>query len=165
MFRLQARGWLLVVLIALLSWCVSPGIGGAAIGIKKSKGQTVYAPAYSFVYYGDKARTFNLTTTLAIRNTDATHAIVLTSVDYYDSNGKLVKNYLKSPLEIPPLASTSYLVEESDVRGGATPSFIVMWKTATEVIAPLIETIMIGAASMQGISFVSPSRVIKESTP
>ncbi|MBD0302236.1 MAG: DUF3124 domain-containing protein [Tolypothrix sp. T3-bin4] len=61
---------------------------------KIAMGQTIYVPVYSHIYHQDQQdqqKIFNLAATLSIRNTDLTKPIIITSVRYYDSNGKLVK--------------------------------------------------------------------------
>ena len=134
----------------------------AAYAIQLWDRQTVYVPVYSHIYYGDRQGFINLTITLSVRNADPTRPITLVAVSYYDSNGKLVRNYLDQPLELAPLAARHFLVKESDASGGDTPCFLVKWKSAVKVNAPLIEGVMIGTASTQGISFVLPGQVIAE---
>jgi len=82
----------------------------AAPEIQLSKGQTVYVPIYSHIYIGDRERPFLFSVTLSIRNTDPDHQITVLSVDYYDSEGKLLKHYLKQPQQLNPMASTRYIV-------------------------------------------------------
>jgi hypothetical protein len=53
---------------------------------------------------------------------------------------------------------TVYVPAYSHIYTGA--NFIVKWKSATEVNPPIIESIMIGAQSSQGISFTSRGRAI-----
>jgi hypothetical protein len=125
-------------------------------------GQTVYVPVYSHIYYESKEKKFNLTATLSIRNTDLDNAIVIKNISYYDNNGKLVQKYLNNAIELPPLASTDFVVEESDSRGGIGANFIVEWIAQKRVSEPIIETVMIGTISNRGISFVSPGKIIKE---
>ena len=59
--------------------------------IDVSKGQRVYVPAYSHIYSGNKERPFLLTVTLSLRNVDPMHQIKITLVDYYETQGKLLK--------------------------------------------------------------------------
>jgi hypothetical protein len=47
------------------------------------------------------------------------------------------------------------------VGGGVGANFIVEWIAEKEVSEPVVEAVMISAASNQGISFVSPGRIIK----
>ncbi|MEL7834680.1 DUF3124 domain-containing protein [Fodinibius sp. Rm-B-1B1-1] len=123
-------------------------------------GATVYVPVYSHIYQRNAQRTFNLTATLSIRNTDLSSSITITRVYYYDSKGTLVQKYLESPKEIMPLSSVSYVVEEDDLRGGVGANFLVIWEAQHSVAQPVIESVMISAAQSQGISFVSEGRII-----
>jgi len=127
-----------------------------------SGGQTVYVPIYSHIYSGLKGRPFSLAATLSIRNTDPKHSITLVSVKFYDSDGKLVKAYLDKPAELKAMASTRYILTEADTSGGSGANFLVKWKSKTKVNPPLIEGVMIGTRSGQGISFVSRGQVINE---
>ena len=127
-----------------------------------SVGQTVYVPIYSHIYSGLKGRPFNLAATLSIRNTDPKHPISLVSVQFYDSEGKLVKEYLKKSVELKAMASTRYILTEADTGGGSGANFLVKWSSKTNVNPPLIEGVMIGTRSGQGISFVSRGQVIDD---
>lgn len=84
---------------------------------KRLTGQTIYVPVYSHIYYGNEKRIFNLAATLSIRNTDLTNPIIISSVRYYDSNGKLVKKYLERPIQLTALASTDFVVDRSETSG------------------------------------------------
>lgn len=127
-----------------------------------SKGQTVYVPIYSHIYSGDREHPFYLAATLSVRNTDPKHAITILSVDYYDSKGKLLRPYLENPIIINPFATTRYIIKESDKSGGSGANFIVKWKSDAKINSPIIESIMIGTKTQQGISFISRGRVIQE---
>ena len=124
-------------------------------------GQTVYVPVYSHIYYLDGSREFNLTATLSIRNTDLDHPIAVTAVRYHDSGGQLVRRYLEQPLQLPPLASQPFVVEEQDKVGGVGANFIVEWESGAVVSPPIIEAVMISTSSTQGISFVSRGQVVR----
>jgi hypothetical protein len=134
----------------------------AQANIELSKGQTVYVPAYSHIYSGDTEYKFLLAVTLSIRNTDPKNALTITSVDYFDTNGKLIKKYIDKPVTLAPMSSTRYVVKESDESGGSGANFIVTWKADQAVHSPIIESVMIGARSQQGISFTSRGQVIQE---
>jgi hypothetical protein len=125
-------------------------------------GQTIYVPAYSSVFTADRAHSFNLAVTLSIRNTDRTHPIVMTSASYYDQDGEVVRDYNTKPLRIAPMASAEFFVKESDTRGGVSASFLVEWVAEQSVSAPLVESVMIGTASTQGVSFTCPGRVLDD---
>lgn len=120
-----------------------------------SRGQLVYVPVYSHVYHGDRERPILLAATVSIRNTDPGHPITLTQADYYDSEGRLIRSYLTQPLTLRPLASTRFVVRESDTKGGSGAHFLVRWQAGAEVNPPIVESVMLGTAIQQGISFSS----------
>ncbi len=124
------------------------------------KGQTVYVPLYSHIYSGNREQPFYLAATLSIRNTDMQHAIRLTVVDYYDSEGNFLKHYLDKTLTINAMATKRYVVPESDKSGGSGAKFIVRWQADKPVVEPLIESVMISTKTQQGISFTSRGRVL-----
>jgi hypothetical protein len=128
----------------------------------RSAGQTVYVPIYSHIYSGDKEHPFLLTAILSIRNTDFIHTIIVDTVEYYDTDGNLLKSYIQKPVQLKPMGSIRYVVAESDKSGGSGAKFIVRWQAVTQVNPPVIEGIMIGAKMQQGISFVSRGQVIHE---
>jgi len=153
------KGWLAGVAMAAAAAVWGAGSAGAEVRI--SKGQTLYVPVYSHVYTGDRALPFNLAATLGIRNTDPAGTVTVTRVDYHDSNGRLVKRFLAGPVTLPPQGSTSFYLKERDTSGGFGAHFIVVWEASREVNEPIVESVMIGARSGQGISFVSPAREIR----
>ncbi len=133
---------------------------------KHVAGQTVYVPIYSHIYHYDrKDDVMNLSATLSIRNTDMANSIIITSVRYYDTKGEFIKQFVQQPVELKALASTDIFIQTNDVRGGLGANFIVEWVANQTVYAPVIEAIMISTASGQGISFVSPGRVLKDYKP
>lgn len=125
------------------------------------KGEVVYVPVYSEIFHTDMSRRVKLSATLSIRNISMDREIIVKVVDYYDTHGKLIRNYLDSPLKLKPLQTISYVVEYKEAEGGTGANFIVEWAAEQEVPEPLIETVMIGGSSSLGISFVSRGRVIK----
>ena len=129
------------------------------------KGQTLYVPVYSHIYWGPKARPFDLACTLSIRNVDTREALTLVAVEYYDTHGKKVKSHLDKPLTLAPLGTKEYYIEEKDARGGSGANFIVRWVSERPVNAPIVECIMIGVEGAQGVSFTSRGRAILEPPP
>lgn len=133
-----------------------------ALTVQRWLSQTIYVPIYSHIYADSrfKDKPFQLTAILSIRNTDLKNSFTLHKVAYYDSHGKLLSHYLKKPLVIGPLASTRYIVPESDTTGGSGAKFIIEWKSDKAVTEPIIEGVMIGTKMQQGISFVTRSQVL-----
>jgi predicted oxidoreductase len=62
---------------------------------------------------------------------------------------------------LAPLASVRYVIGEGDKAGGFGANFIVTWSAGEPVVEPVVESVMIGAYTRQGISFTSRARVIK----
>jgi hypothetical protein len=149
--------FLLILLVGLLA-----PVDLSAEEITLSSGQTLYVPVYSHIYSGVKGRPFDLAATLSLRNTNLQNPITLVSVKYYDSAGKLVEDYLSRPKQLNALVSARYIIPEGDKSGGSGANFIVVWKADRQVNPPIIEAVMIGTHSGQGISFVSKGQVIKE---
>ena len=131
--------------------------------IELSDGQTIYVPAYSHIYSGNKEVEFLLTVTLSIRNIDPMHLIEITLVDYYETQGKLLKKYIDKPVTLKPLESLRYIIPQKDKSGGSGANFIVEWHSDKPVNRPIIESIMIGTQSTQGVSFTSRGREILDS--
>ena len=90
--------------------------------------------------------------------------ITLRGVDYYGTDGTLLKAHLKEPLDLPPLTATSIFIREQDISGGLGASFIVEWEARNLVSTPIVECIMIGTKLGQGISFVNRGKAIKGKT-
>jgi hypothetical protein len=155
-FHLTA--WLLLVLPVFMLVSAHP----AASEIRRLKGQTVYVPVYSHIFHGDRELPSYLTVTLSLRNTDRTHSLTVVSIDYLDTDGKRLRRCLEKEVEVSPMASTSYVVKESDKYGGAGASFLVVWKSEERITEPIIETVMIGVSTQQGISFTSRGEAIEE---
>ncbi len=151
--------------ITLLTAVICLMTQSAVAEMRLFKGQTIYVPVYSHIYSGDREQPFYLAATLSIRNADLKHAITLTAVDYYDSEGKFLKHYLDKPLVLNAMATKRYVVPESDKSGGSGAKFIVRWQSDRPVAEPLIESVMISTKTQQGISFTSRGRVLEAISP
>ena len=124
-------------------------------------GQVIFVPAYSEVFYNNR-NTLDVTITLTIHNTDLEHPIIIKSVRYYDTNGNLVHRYIDQPLQLAPMATNSIVIAGDDKPGGVGANFIVEWVAETGVYEPVVEAIMVNTSGQQGISFMSPGRVISQ---
>ena len=116
--RYEKETLLIVFMLTLLITGIFPGHGSASATVKLLKSQSVYVPIYSHIYHGDKERPFNLAVTLSIRNTDLKQEITLLSVDYFDSDGNLLRNYVQN-IKMKKLATIRYVIKSSDKRGGS----------------------------------------------
>jgi hypothetical protein len=128
----------------------------------KTTGQTVYVPVYSHIYHGNKEAQLLLSVTLSIRNTDPENSISISGVDYYDSQGKLLKHFIQAPVPLGPFGSERYIIPQNDKSGGSGANFIVIWQAEALTNPPIIETIMIGTQSQLGISFTSRGQALQK---
>ncbi len=160
------RSYPIIYLLFLLSiFCFSPTPLHAEEAHGLSAGQSIYVPAYSHIYTGNREQPFLLTVTISIRNIDPVHPIKITAANYFETQGKLLKRYIDTPVTLKPLESLRYIIPEKDTSGGSGANFIVSWKSDRPVNPPIAESIMIGTQSQQGISFTSRGRVIISSKP
>ena len=160
----QKRISMIVVLTTAIMLLAAPSHPAWAEG-HLAKGQKLYVPVYSHIYSGHKERPVYLAVTLSIRNTDPSHPIQVLAADYYDTDGKHIGRYTAKPITLAPMASTRFVVKESDKAGGSGANFIVLWQSETPVNPPLVEGIMVTTASQLGISFITRGVPIVDTTP
>ena len=151
---------LVFALIFFMNSLTLPGWANSEVPL--SSGETIYVSIYSNVFSGPKKLPFQLAAMLSIRNTDPKYPITVLKVDYYDDNGKMIEKYIEKQFELGPFASTHFYVKEYDTRGGPGANFIVKWRSAIKVNRPIIEGIMLGLTSGQGLSFTCPGQPIDE---
>ncbi len=125
-------------------------------------GQRVYVPAYSQVLLNTSGSALELAVTLAIHNTDSQNPLVIRAVSYYNTEGALVRNYISEPVQLPPLATTGFVVSSEDQSGGWGANFIVEWVASQPVYEPIIEAVMVSTRGTHGISLISPGRVLSQ---
>lgn len=133
----------------------------ATESLQPTTGQTVYIPAYSHIYHGNKETPLLLSVTLSIRNIDLKQSLTVSSVNYHETEGALVKQYIKEPIVLGPLGSVRYVVPQKDNTGGSGANFIVEWQSNSPINPPILETVMIGTQSQQAISFTSRGQPIE----
>lgn len=157
----RARGWgdsrpggaiLLALTLGLL---LLPQAVQASDDMTLMSGGRIFVPTYSHILIGDNARPFPLAVTLCLRNTSSSEEVSLVAVDYHDSSGKLLKNYLSGPQSLKAFGSLSFTVAESEKQGGEGAKFLVVWRSARPVPPPIAEAVMIGTSNQQGVSFTS----------
>jgi hypothetical protein len=153
------RIYLVIMIVAFM-----PLSSHAEMDVNKalSHGETVYVSIYSHVLAGPKAKPFPLSSMLVVRNTDPKNEISFLLADYYDTDGKLLERYLKNPIILKPLASTYLYIKEKDLRGGPGANFLVRWHSEKWVNQPIIEGVMLGLSSSQGVSFICPGQILME---
>ncbi len=154
-------GWKKTLCSQLLIVAIFLTIPGSAAAVKLVKGQTIYIPSYANIISGNQR--IVLRANLVVHNADPSRPIDLVRVDHYDTNGRLVENYLQQPLKLPPLGAARIIVKAPRSGDeGAGANFIVQWRAPDRVIEPLVECIMVGAAGTHSYSFSSHGRIIQE---
>jgi len=131
-----------------------------------SQGETVYAPVYSDVQYGNLDGSGNpsrmpLSAMLSIRNTNQAAPITIKSAKYYDSAGKLLREFIEQPKTLAPLESTEVFVEHRDMTGVSGANFLVFWESAAPVNPPIVEVVHGYFFGNQSVAFISPGRPIR----
>lgn len=130
-----------------------------------SKGQTLYVPVYSHISHGNldsrgKPSELLLSSMLSLRNTDLAGSVTITSARYYDTDGKMLREYLPKPLVLGPMGSAELFVEHRDKTGGSGANFVVEWKSDKPVNPPLVEVVNAYFFGTQSVAFTSPGRPI-----
>lgn len=119
--------------------------------------QDVYVPAYSDIYYETEDKKTFLTVILSLRNISFEDTVYFDKIDYYGSNGKLIKEYLDRVLVLRPMESMEYIVEAAEKQGGAGANFVVRYNAAEDIKNhPFIETVMMGNLDNYRFAFSSP---------
>jgi hypothetical protein len=151
----------------VLSICFLASTGGAGLAgdlPPATQGQTVYVPVYSQVLYGNvdgggKPDRWPLSATLSIRNTDPENALTVGSVRYYDTSGKLVREY-PAGNKLGPLGTMEVFVEHKDQSGGSGANFLVVWTADKPINAPIIETVHTYFFGTRAVAFTSPGQAL-----
>ncbi len=117
--------------------------------------ELMYVPIYSDIYVDAQNPNCLLSATLSIRNTSYEDSIFISRIEYFNTSGELVKNYIENPISIPPMATVNYVVERDDDTGGHGANFIVALSAKNNAAKPIIQAVMIGQYSNKGISFVT----------
>jgi len=120
-----------------------------------------YVPVYSSVSMSQGKLRADFSVTLSIHNASEARALVLRRIGYFDTAGKLVESYLKTPVALKPFSTIEVFVPASDVRGGTGANFVVDWAAAGEIAEPVVEALMFGFIGSGHYGFVSQGRPIK----
>lgn len=128
--------------------------------IKTDKHKTIYVPVYSHIYTAEN-KYEQMGITLSIRNTDFQSNLLIEKVDYYNTQGKLVENYISQTHILKPMASTEFLVNLTDMRGGVGANFIIKWSSNKKLSEPIFQAIMVNRSGNKSFSFVTNGHTIE----
>lgn len=120
-----------------------------------------YLSIYSQIYSISEHKTHNLTAMVSLRNTSDLDTIYILNARYYDTHGKLVRNYFDLPIYLAPMETTDIIIDEKDVTGGTGSNFIFEWKIPKGCPEPLFEGVMNSTMGQQGLSFTTQAIRIK----
>lgn len=151
--------------LALLCLFVAAATARADDAPPLSTGRSLYLAIYSHLYHGDLDGRGNPSQTLlsahvSIRNTDARSTIKVVSARYYDTEGRLVKDYVPAPRTIKPLGTLELFVPHTDVSGGSGANFIIEWKADGPVNPPLAEALHADIRASRTIVFTTTARTL-----
>jgi len=120
-----------------------------------------YVPVYSSVSMSQGKLRGDFSVTLSVHNASETRPLVLKRVAYFDTAGKMVESYLKSPIALKPFSTIEIFIAANDVRGGTGANFVVDWAATGEIAEPAVEALMIGSVGAGHYAFVSQGRPIR----
>jgi hypothetical protein len=154
---------LLLALFILVASGASPAMAIDAL----TRGQTLYLPVYSHVWYGDrvvdgKYPLKNLVSALvSIRNTSLKTPIRVVSARYYSTTGTLLTEYLAAPQLVPPMGTLELFVERQESEGGSGANFIIEWDSEALTNPPIVEAVHADIKGHQTLTFVTSGRQIQ----
>jgi hypothetical protein len=114
----------------------------------------VYVPIYSDIYNQTRDTRTMLTATLSIRNTSRRDSLFISTIDYYNTQGDLVRSYIDSSIYLKPMESIDYVIEQQDNSGGSGANFIIDWYSKKQ-LNPLFQAVMVGGLGAQAFSFTT----------
>lgn len=126
------------------------------------KGQVLYLPVYSNIPMNIDSPEFDMSAFVAVHNTDLYDDISLRKVLFFNSDGKLVYDFMKGDtIKLAPLATKDFYIPYED-KSGTGANFIVEWTSDSLVAEPLIEAVTISLKPNQSVAVMSQGRVIRE---
>lgn len=114
-----------------------------------------YLSVYSEIYDFSDETTHLLTSTVSIRNVNLNDSIYILSADFYNTQGKLIRSYIKDPIYVLPMETLEIVIDYHDIEGGTGGNFNFNWAVKNKHEEPLFEAVMIWTTGHQGISFTT----------
>lgn len=175
MCHIRAGGFLLATLACLLTLHMGRATAQAAGSIEQNFANSLttmptgdlsvsgafYVPAYSSVSMSQGKLRADFSVTLSVHNASQTRPLVLKRIAYFDTSGKMVESYLKSPVALKPFATIEVVIATTDTRGGTGANFVVDWAATNEIAEPVVEALMIGSVGAGHYAFITQGRPIK----
>lgn len=118
-----------------------------------------YLPVYSHMYISSE-NYIKLNISLSIRNTDLSEDLYIERIDYYNTEGKLVKNYIPQPHILKPMGTVDFSVELNDMSGGNGAKFLVTFATKSTMSKPIIQGIMSNIIGNNQVVFTTDGQLL-----
>ena len=156
----------LIRVTALLLACLAASAHAEDLSL--SKGQTLYLPIYSHIWHGDihagkgEPMKAYLSALVSIRNTSLKTPLKLVSARYYNTDGKLLKEFINAPRTIAPMGTVELFIEKSESEGGSGANFLIQWEAATATNPPVVEAVHIDNQASRPYSFITTARAISQ---
>lgn len=149
----------------LCAFSLAAGLAFGQAPNGRSTGQVLYLPIYSHVWHGDVDSKGQPTRTLvsvsvSLRNTDAARPIRITSAQYFDTDGRKLREYVPTAKTIGPMGTYELFIPRSDDSGGSGANFVIEWKADAPVNPPVVEGLHAHLPSGRSIAFITSARPI-----
>jgi hypothetical protein len=153
------------VLHTLFLFALSGGCACAQTPPARSLGQDLYLPIYSHIWHGEtdtKGQPMKtlVSVSVSIRNTDPLKSIRIVSAQYYDTDGKKLRQYIASTKTIGPMGTYEIFVPRSDDSGGSGANFVISWKADTPASQPIVEGFHANLPVGRSIAFTTSARAL-----
>ena len=155
------------LILTSLLLALSGGFAMAETAPGRSAGQTLYLPIYSHIWHGDttsdgqRARTL-VSVSVSIRNTDPVNPLRVLSAQYYDTDGKRLKEYVTSPKILGPMGTYELFVPRSDDTGGSGANFVIRWQSDKPANPPVVQGFHANLPVGRSIAFATSAVVITD---
>ena len=127
----------------------------------------MYLPIYSHIWHGETDKKGQpmkvlVSVSVSIRNTDPVKSIRVLSAQYFDTDGKKLREYVTSPRNIGPMGTYELFVPRSDDSGGSGANFVIYWKSDAPASLPIVEGFHANLAVGRSIAFTTSARPLPE---
>ncbi len=122
---------------------------------------TTYLSIYSQIFSQNEHRTYELTATVSLRNVSRSDTIYITSAEYLDTAGDMIRSYFERPIFLLPLETVTIVIDDADKTGGSGANFLFDWQAPAATDEPIFEAVMISTSGQQGISFTTQGVKLK----
>jgi hypothetical protein len=155
----------------LVAWIVALSLlpalpARAQDALPQTKGQLVYLPVYSHIYHGSLDRKGSvdkvlLSALVSVRNTDPKRPIRIYSARYFNTDGKLLREFVPAPRLVPPFGTLELFVERHDESGGSGANFAISWDADAPVNPPVIEAVHAALEGGRSVLFLTSGTPIR----